>query len=296
MRPTVNRLVCLAVIAVVIGAVPVECQQESAASQPGIAQPGRPIASSRPQAVTGYSYRSGRPSPATQYSPLAAQGGYRGQQMTWYEAVFHSLNPKNIDWGMSWERRRSIFLANSIGNKYFVYTSALSLLLIYLLVVIVWQRWDHAELLKELAQNTADALNYAKYWKDASGEAIRTHNAHIERCNRVIEAGDSGVPIGDATEAGRLQRELEESRTEVLNLTTTSKRLRSELEQKAAMVSDLSLRVDEATRKAGNGSGTGNGARSGESAGQVAALVERINRLEEALGAARRENERLKGA
>ncbi len=142
--------------------------------------------------------------------------------------------------------------------------------------------------------NTSPAMQ--AFMQESSSEAIRTHNDHIERCNRVIEAGESGVPIGDAGEASRLQRELEESRTEVLNLTTTSKRLRSELEQKAAMVADLSLRVDEATRKTGNGGGAGNGARSGENSGQVAALVERINRLEEALGAARRENERLKGA
>ena len=32
---------------------------------------------------------------------------------------------------MSWEQRRSIFLENSIGNKYFMYTAALSLLLVY---------------------------------------------------------------------------------------------------------------------------------------------------------------------
>jgi len=86
-----------------------------------------------------------QPVPAAQYSPLAAQGGYRGQKLTWYEALFRSLNPKNVDWGMSWEQRRSILLENSIGNKYFMYTAALSMLLIYSFVVIVWQRWNHAE-------------------------------------------------------------------------------------------------------------------------------------------------------
>ena len=49
--------------------------------------------------VYAYPSRSARSAPAAQYSPLAAQGGYRGQKMTWYEALFRSLNPTNIDWG-----------------------------------------------------------------------------------------------------------------------------------------------------------------------------------------------------
>jgi len=234
---------------------------------------------------------SGQPAvPAAQYSPLAAQGGYRGQTTTWYDALFRSLNPMDVDWGARWEQRRRIFLENSVGNKYFVYTAALSLLLTWLAVVVAWQRWDHAERLKALAQSTADVLNYASYWKQAAGEAIRRHNDHIERCNRVIEAGESGVPLGDVADALRLRRELEESRTEVLNLTTTNKRLQAELDQKAGLIVDLSQRVDEVARK------TGNGGKGAQQSGQVASLVERINRLEEALKAARQENEVLKGA
>jgi hypothetical protein len=258
-----------------MGFVPAECQQRGT-------QPAPPKMVSRPAV------------PASQYSPLAAQGGYRGQKVTWYQALFRSVNPKDTDWGLRWEQRRSIFLENSVRNKYFVYTAVMSLLFIYLTVVIVWQRWDHAERLKALAQTTADVLNYAEYWKRAAGEAIRRHNGHIERCNRVIEAGENGVPLGDAAEALRLRRELEESRTEVLDLTTTNKRLQAELEQKSGMILDLSQRVDEVARKTGNG-GSGS-SKGGQQSNQVASLVERINRLEEALKAARRENEILKGA
>ncbi len=242
---------------------PVECQQRDAA---------------RRQAV-----------PASQYSPLAARGGYKGQKVTWYEALYRSLNSKNIDWGERWEQRRRVFLENSVGNKYFLYTAALSLLLIYLTVVIVWQRWDHAERLKALAQSTADVLNYSEYWKQAASEAIRRQNDHIERCNRVIEAGENGVPLGDAAEVIQLRRELEGTRTEVLNLTTTNRRLQAELDQKTGMIQDLSQRVDEVARRKGNGKGE-------PQSSQAAALVERINRLEEALKVARRENEMLKGA
>jgi hypothetical protein len=263
-------------------------QQQSGTGQPS-AVPQQPVPNAYPS-------RSARPAPAAQYSPLAAQGGYRGQKMTWYEALFRSLNPKNIDWGMNWERRRSIFLENSIGNKYFMYTAALSLLLVYSFVVIVWQRWNHAERLKQLAQRAADAMNYAKYWKQGADKATRKHNAHIEKCNRVIEAGENGLPVGDTAEAGELRQQIEGMRIEALNLTSENKRLRHDLEQKSTIVADLSVRVDDAVKKVGNGNGPGNGAKGGENSVQVATLVDRINRLEETLRTVRQENERLKGA
>jgi hypothetical protein len=237
-----------------------------------------------------------RQSPAAQYSPLAAQGGYRGHGMTWYDALFHSLNPKNIDWGLTWEQRRSIFLENSVGNKYFMYTAALSLVLVYSVVVIIWQRWNHAERLKQLAQRTADAMNYSSYWKDRAGEAIRKHNAHIERCNRVIESGETGMSTGDAAEASDWRMQMERMRTELSNAQSDKKRLEAELQQKNTMVADMSARVDEATQRIGSGSGPGNGNGTALKSDDKAALVDRINRLETALAAAKDENRRLKGA
>ena len=295
----VNRIVYVGVVTGLIGVTPVQCQQPPAGAkaisqqQPGTGQPN----AAQPQPLPNVnSSRSARPVPAAQYSPLAAQGGYRGQKMTWYEALFRSLNPKNIDWGMSWEQRRGIFLENSVGNKYFMYTAALSLLLVYSMVVIVWQRWNHAERLKQLAQRAADAMNYAKYWKQGADKATRKHNAHIEKCNRVIEAGENGLPVGGAAEANELRQQLEVMRTEALNLTSENKRLRHDLEQKSTMVADLSVRVDDAAKKVGIGTGPGSSAKNGENSVQVATLVDRINRLEETLRTVRQENERLKGA
>jgi hypothetical protein len=272
-----------------IGLTPGQGQQQPGPGQPNAVQQQQPVPNAN-------SSRSVRPVPAAQYSPLAAQGGYRSPRTTWYEALFRSLNPKNVDWGMSWEQRRSIFLENSIGNKYFMYTAALSLLLVYSGVVLIWQRWNHAERLKQLAQRAADAMNYAKYWKRGADKATQKHNAHIEKCNRVIEAGENGVPVGDAAEASELRQQLEGMRIEALNLTSENKRLRHDLEQKSTMVADLSVRVDDAAKKMGIGNGPGNGAKSGEASVQVATLVDRINRLEETLRTVRQENERLKGA
>ena len=298
MSGRVRCILYMGVVTGLIGLTPAQCQQPAGSKvvspqQPGPAQPGTVQQEPLPYA---YPSRSARPAPAAQYSPLAAQGGYRGQKITWYEALFRSLNPTNIDWGMSWERRRSIFLENSIGNKYFMYTAALSLLLVYSFVVIVWQRWNHAERLRQLAQRAADAMNYAQYWKAGAEKAAQKHNTHIEKCNRVIEAGESGLPAGDTAEVGALRQQVEGKRVEVLNLTSENKRLRHDLDQKSTVFADLSVRVDDATKKIGSGNGPGNGAQGGENSVQVAALVDRINRLEETLRTVRLENERLKRA
>ena len=295
-----GRVRCTLFIGVVTGWIvltPAQCQQPTG-SKVAIPQQlgaGQRNAAQQPE-PSMYPSRSAQPVPAAPYSPLAAQGGYRGQKLTWYEALFRSLNPKNVDWGMSWEQRRSIFLENSIGNKYFMYTAALSLLLVYSFVVIVWQRWNHSERLKQLAQAAADAMNYAQYWKASAEQATRKYNTHIEKCNRMIEAGESGLPTADMVEADALRHQVESMRIEVLNLTSENKRLRHDLEQKSAVVGDLSARVDDATKRIGSGNGAGNGAKGGENSHQVASLVDRINRLEETLRTVRLENERLKGA
>ena len=254
MRQRLRRILYMGAVTGLIGLAPVHCQPQPAGSkvisrqQPGAGSPnvGQPQTSAQRASAP----RSARPSPAAQYSPLAAQGGYRGHGMTWYDALFRSLNPKNVDWGMRWEQRRSIFLENSVGNKYFMYTAALSLLLVYSVVVIVWQRWNHAERLKQLAQRTADAMNYAKYWKQRADEATRKHNAHIEKCNRVIEAGENGLPAGDAAEAADLRQQMERNAHGAVQRTVGQQEAaKHELEQKSAIVADLSARVDEATQK-----------------------------------------------
>src|SRR5918994_6844244 len=106
MRHGLNSILFTCVVAALISLSPAYCQPQPAAQQAPPQQPGQPTLGNRKPAPTGSAPRSVRPSPAAQYSPLAAQGGYRGHAMTWYDALFHSLNPKNIDWGLSWEQRR----------------------------------------------------------------------------------------------------------------------------------------------------------------------------------------------
>jgi hypothetical protein len=233
-------------------------------------------------------------SPAARYSPLAAAGGYKGQHVTWYDALLHSLNPKNIDWGLKWEQRRADFVENSVGNKYFVFCAFLVLCFYAALVAIGWIVRDHKQDIRYFETELVKGRNWATYWRNRALEAITKHNEHIERCNRVIEAGESSVSIGNS-EAADLRRELERTRTELQNTTSEKLRLEAELDEKKRMTTELSLRVDEVTKRIGKG-GQENGAPSGTTPDEKAALVARINRLETALAAATQENRRLKGA
>ena len=233
-------------------------------------------------------------SPAVRYSPLAAAGGYKGQHVTWYDALLHSLNPQNIDWGLRWEQRRANFLENTVGNKYFVFCAFLVLCFYAALVAIGWIVRDHKQDIRYFETELVKGRNWAAYWRNRALEAITKHNEHIERCNRVIEAGESGVSIGDS-EAADLRRELERTRTELQNTTSEKLRLQAELDEKKRMTTELSLRVDEVTKRIGQG-GQHNGAPSAAAPDEKAALVARINRLESELAATTQENRRLKGA
>jgi len=233
--------------------------------------------------------------PTARYSPLAAQGGYRGQRTTWYDALFRSFNPKNIDWGVNWEQRRAAFIENTIANKYFVFCAFLVLCFYAAALAIGWIAWDHKKDIRYFETELVKARNWAAYWKSRAIEAINKHNGHIEKCNRVIEAGESGIPVGDAAETIDLRLELERTRSELQNVTSEKLRLKSELDEKAKTISDLSLRVDAVTKRIGNGK-PDNDAAGAAGFDDKAALVARINRLEAALATATQENRRLKGA
>ncbi len=258
------------------------------------AAPRQPVATERGAAPNVGATSPRGQSPAARYSPLAAAGGYKGQHITWYDALLHSLNPKNIDWGVSWERRRANFLENTVGNRYFVFCAFVVLCFYGALVTIGWIVWDHKKDTRYFETELVKGRNWASYWRGRAMEAIGKHNDHIEKCNRVIEAGESGIDIHDS-EAADLRRELERTRTELQNATSEKLRLKSELDEKARTIPELSLRVDEVSKKIGNGradSGSSGPAPSDDKA----ALVARINRLETALAAATQENRRLKGA
>ena len=290
MRQRIVRRALLCALLAAVAATSSNAQQPESQA----ATVRQPVATERHAAPIAGSASPRGQSPAARYSPLAAAGGYKGQHITWYDALLHSLNPRNIDWGMSWERRRANFLENTAGNRYFVFCAFLVLCFYAALVTMGWIVWDHKKDIRYFETELVKGRNWASYWRNRAMEAIGKHNDHIEKCNRVIEAGESGIDIHDS-EAADLRRELERTRTELQNATSEKLRLKSELDEKARTISELSLRVDEVSKRIGNGradSGSSGPAPSDDKA----ALVARINRLETALAAATQENRRLKGA
>jgi hypothetical protein len=200
-----------------------------------------------------------------------------------------------MDWGKNFEQRRAAFMENTIANNYFVFCAFLVLCFYAAVVAIGWIVWDHKKDIRYFETELVKARNWATYWKTRAIEAITKHNGHIEKCNRVIEAAESGIPVGDAAEAIDLRLELERTRSELQNVTSEKLRLKSELDEKARTISDLSLRVDAVTRRIGNGK-PDNGSTGTAGSDDRAALVARINRLETALATSTQENRRLKGA
>jgi hypothetical protein len=70
-------------------------------------------------AQRGTNHQADTPVPAARYSPLAAQGGYAGGRSSPLDAVVHALNPRDVNLGEIWERRRRQWLDNAGANPYF---------------------------------------------------------------------------------------------------------------------------------------------------------------------------------
>jgi len=123
-------------------------------------------------------------------------------------------------------------------------------------------------------------LRYAEYCKRRAREAIHRYNDHVETCNRVIEAGESGMSTPETANLEDYKRELQRLKSDNDAKELQVARLEEQLEQKGTQLTSLTERVSEAERRLKNraGAGTENG---------NAALVERIQRLEA-------ENRRLK--
>jgi len=220
------------------------------------------------------------PSPAAEYSPLAAEGGYSHTHTSPLEAMAHALNPHDVDLGAMWEARRRAWLENAGANRYFWYSFAATAALILSWFALAWVHTDCVRERRQLAEHAADALRYAEYCKRRAREAISRYNEHVEGCNRVIEAGDSGIATPETANLEDYKREIQRLKGDNTAKTSQIDRLESQLKVKQEALDSFTERMDEAERRIRNrmAAGQENG---------NAALVERIQRLEA-------ENRRLK--
>ena len=253
-------------------------------------------------AITPANSQTRRPPPRSQYSPLAAQQGEnpRQQRQTWYEFALSRLNPNNVDYGAWMEERRRAFLEATMKNQYFNYALAMTLVSLFLLAAYTKLRNDGRRKDWVTAEMMTDLLNQDQHSREVAREAIRKYNDHIERCNRVIEAAESGRPLpGAPVEVATLQAELLKKSDELTAMTGERDRLTVELGKKSLLVTELSLRVDGVIK---NTNGNAESAADREVpvlAGEhsdAAKLMRYINDLQQQLYVERKKNERLKGA
>ena len=197
----------------------------------------------------------------------------------------HSLNPYNLNMGRIWEERRAAWLANAGANRYFWYSFFATGILIFSWFALAWTYLDRVRERWQLAEYAADALRYSEYCKRTASEAIARYNAHTETCNRVIEAGESGLVTPEGATVEGYARELSRLKTDNDSKALQVQRLRDELDQKTKLLTGLTARIDAAEQKLQIGLGV---------AGNSNALADRINRVERENAALAEENRRLR--
>ncbi|MHB8656228.1 MAG: hypothetical protein ACYDA9_20415 [Terriglobia bacterium] len=241
--------------------------------------------------------------PRSQYDPIAAaqaQGQVWQQSDTWYEFFLKRINPTDFDYGACFEERRRAFLEASVTNPYFWYSFWVTIWAVLASTAYAKRCIDQAREQNLTDEMMADLYNHDQYSREATREAIDKYNRHIEQCNRVIEAAESGRPLvasGSEAEPTANSQQLADQLTAI---TRERDKLQGELGEKSRIITDLSLRVEAVSRKTnGNGDATvGPEIQAGSTAGQSdsARLMSHINYLQQQLYAERQKNKRLKGA
>ena len=202
--------------------------------------------------------------PAQPYRPIPV--GAVAPRDSIFGFYLRVLNPQQINWGTEIDRRLANLREQSVGNPYFRLAS-FQLGLIVILLMLCWVWWDKMRQIKWVAAEClTDALNARTIAESRALEAIDRHNRHIELCNRVIEGQSSG--IGGTLDAGnsaltvrelqtelaasrancaRLEHELEQSKTEHVQVDGRLAALEAELKRKAAHPDpDLVARLERA--------------------------------------------------
>jgi len=215
--------------------------------------------------------------------------------MTWYEFMFHELNPHDTDWGAWYEDRREALVGASIRNPYFRYSFWASVAVIFLAAGFIKSHYDRKKE-KQIMGDMIDKVSaHDAHSRRVAHEAIRQYNEHIEMCNRAIEASATGQSpaSGGESQVDRVQKDLNKAQQEIDLLKRDKARLEAEVERRGAAIPDLSMRIDALSRSArGNGQGqevpktptTSN-----------SDLLRQINLLQQQLYAEREKNRHLKG-
>ena len=225
--------------------------------------------------------------PRSQYSPLAAAGGYAPRGVSPWQAIVNYFNPRHLNMGQIFAERKQAWLDNALYNQYFWYSFWVTALLIFSWFAIAWVHNDRVRETWELAEFAADAVGYAEYCKRAAKEAITRYNEHVETCNRVIESNTSGLVTPETAHLQSFKQQIEQLTTEKQAAEFKIGRLTEELKSKDQAVAEITSRLSsletQLTERPKDASGTA-----------PPGLVERINRLESVNRALKEENQRIR--
>src|SRR5579859_832946 len=286
------------------------CLLLAVSSAPGQTQPSTttiprrqydPMAAAQAQGTA--QPRSTTTIPRSQYDPIAAaqaQGQVWQQSDTWYEFLLKRINPTDFDYGAWLEERRNNFLEASVKNQYFWYSFGITIWAV-LVSTAYAKLWIDQGREKNLTDEMmTDLYNHDLYSRQSARDAIAKYNCHIEQCNRVIEAEESGKPIPASGSEAEPTANSQQFADQLTAITRERDKLQGELGEKSRIITDLSLRVEAVSRKTnGDGDATvGPEIQAGSTAGQSdsARLMSHINYLQQQLYAERQKNKRLKGA
>lgn len=214
-------------------------------------------------------------------------------QDTWYDYLLRQFNPEHFNYGGWLDERRQMLLDATARNPYFKYSFLTTLLLLLGMAAYAKLWYDLHKTRWLAAEKLADALSHDRLSREAARAAVARYNEHIEKCNRAIEAQESGLTFAGSGDNGldSLKRELEDARNRKQAAIQERDKLQTELHQSSAAMADLSLRLAGSA-----GKGSGNGGSVGVAGDAThAELMQHINRLQQQLHAEREKNKRLKG-
>ena len=187
--------------------------------------------------------------PVAQYSPLAATGGSTHKGVSPWQAIVDYFNPHHLNMGQLWEKRRQAWLDNAANNQYFWYCFWVTGILILSWCALWWVHDDWVRDRWDLAENAADALRYSEHCRRQAKAAIARYNAHVEKCNRVIESRQSGLATPETANLESIKRELDKLRADNSALNFENARLTEELNHKNSSLNALTQRVSNAEEK-----------------------------------------------
>ena len=232
--------------------------------------------------------------PSRGLRPYQPRGLY---QNTWYDALFHRLNPEHRNWGDWIEQRRQAFLDAYVRNPYFKYSFVVSLLLLLSMGTNAKLVYDLSKKDWICAEKQREVQDHDRHSRAAAREAIRRYNDHMEKCNRVIEGQEAGLAAAAAaagSDAESLHAELEETRKKLDDVTREKTNLQAQLERMKFTLADLSLKVNLLTGK-GNAQAADAEGPADATAPTRAEMMWLISDLQQQVYVEREKNKSLKG-